>query len=507
MADINVKKSILQITKPSIVLDELSTVNTSYGEGDQSLQDSESNNTQKKSYGFISPLIKINNVFVSGLQMFTLNLSGFIPKIMFKFQTIDERFIYTSYPKDGDIISLYIRSLGEEYKPLRMDFIITEVISPLSTDLGSSDSQAPSGRFISFTIRGETRIPKLYRHVCKAIKGSSYDALLQISNDLGLGFASNEKKTFDEMTWISPNLDYSDFIKNVYLSSWLSDEDYFDCWIDQYYNLNFVNMKRQFDENNQLESLKIPYGVDEHKSILGGLNPVEGDFPLFFTNSSVYRKYPTFITSFSVEHNAGRINNDLGYFQNIQFYDSQLKSDKPKNKFVNYLIESITNKGSGTRTVVNKGRIGENLYREEIKKTYIGTVYHENAHQNMQQALVQNILNKNDNYKIILKIKNRNWTPFVYRGQNIVVNIVHEGSTTVPSDSKLRINKDPNDSTVKNPETRKSNLFLSGNYVILGIEISYKKSEGIYQTLILGKKEWTLNEGIASDPDILDEIN
>lgn len=508
MASINVNKSILQITKPSIVLDELSTINTSYGEGDQSLQDSESNNTQKRSYGFDKPLIKINNVFISGIQSFTLNLSGFIPKLIFKFQSIDERFIYTSYPKDGDIISLYIRATGEEYKPIRMDFIITEVISQFSTNLNNDvDSQSSTGRYNQFTIKGETRIPKLYRHVCKAIRGTSYDALLQISNDLGLGFTSNEKKTSDEMTWISPNLDYSNFIKNVSLSSWLSDEDYFDCWIDQYYNLNFVNMKKQFDEKNELESLKIPYGVDENRSIIGGVDPIEGDFPLFFSNSSFYRKYPTFITSFSVDHNAGRINNDLGYFQNIQFYDSQLKSDKPKNKFVNYIIESITNKGTGTRTVVNKGRLGENLYREEIKKTYIGTVYHENVHQNIQQALVQNILNKNDNYKILLKIKNRYWTPFVYRGQNIIVNIVHEDSTTVAADSKLRINKDSNDNTVKNPEARKSNLFLSGNYVILGIEISYKKSEGIYQTLILGKKEWALNEGLASDPDILDEIN
>jgi hypothetical protein len=507
MASINPKKSILQITKPSIVLDELSTVNTSSGEGDQGREDFESNNTQKQSYGFDKPLIKINNIFVSGLQMFTLDLSGFIPTLIFRFQTIDERFLFTSYPKDGDIISLYIRALGEEYKPLRMDFIITEVIAPLSSNMGDRDSDAPSGRYITFTIRGETRIPKIYKHICKAIKGSSYDALVKISNDLGLGFSSNEKKTFDEMTWISPNLDYYSFIRNVSSASWLSDEDYFECWIDQYYNLNFVNMRRQFDENNEVEILKLPYGVDENKSILGGTKPIEGDFPLIFTNASTSRKYPTFITAFSVEHNAGRINNDLGYFQNIQFYDSKLVSDKPKNKFVTYNIESVTNKNLGTRDTLNKGRLGENLYKDEIKKTYIGTVYHDNTHENIQQALVQNILNKNDNYKMLLRIKNRAWTPFVYRGQNILVNIVHEGSTTVASDSKNYIGKDPARNSTKDPESRKSNLFLSGNYVILGIEINYKKSEGISQTLILGKKEWTLNPGVASDPETLDETN
>jgi hypothetical protein len=88
-----------------------------------------------------------------------------------------------------------------------------------------------------------------------------------------------------------------------------------------------------------------------------------------------------------------------------------------------------------------------------------------------------------------------------------LVNIVHEGSTTVASDSKNYIGKDPARNSTKDPESRKSNLFLSGNYVILGIEINYKKSEGISQTLILGKKQWTLNPGTASDPETLDETN
>lgn len=503
MADININKTILQITRPEIILDELSTINTGGSKNDEE-RDTFSGNTQKQSYGFDKPLIKINNIFVTGIQSFTLDLGGFIPNILFRFKTIDERFLYTSYPKDGDIISLYIRSTGEEYKPIRMDFIITEVIPSFSTNKEDNDGNSARGIFASFIIKGETKIPKIYRHVCKAINGTSYDALLKISNDLGLGFSSNEKKTSDDMTWISPNLDYHSFIKDVVNASWISDEDYFDCWIDQYYNLNFVNMRRQFDDNNTLETMKIPYGVDENKSIFGGVKPLEIEFPLVFSNSSVYKKYPTYVTSFSVEHNAGKINNELGYFQDVQFYDSRLISDKPKNKFVTYPIESVTNKRIGARMAINKGRLGEDIYRDEVKKTYIGTIYHENSHQNIQQAVVQNILNRNDSYKIVLKIKNRYWTSFVYRGQNIMVDIVSEGSSTIPGDT---VNDDQRNSSFKNPEGLVSNLFLSGNYVILGIEVHYKMSEGIYQTLILGKKEWTLNAGISSDPDILDGIN
>jgi hypothetical protein len=120
-----------------------------------------------------------------------------------------------------------------------------------------------SGKFQTYTITGEVRIPKLYKNISKNFRGSSADALIKISEDLGLGYASNEAKTNDTMNWISPNVDYETFIKQVVNGSWLEEEDYFDCWIDQYYNLNLVNLKKQFDEQNSvLETIRMAYGAD-----------------------------------------------------------------------------------------------------------------------------------------------------------------------------------------------------------------------------------------------------
>jgi hypothetical protein len=196
-------------------------------------------------------------------------------------------------------------------------------------------------------------------------------------------------------------------IKNIVNGSWLSDEDYFDCWIDQYYNINFVNLKKQFDDvNPKIETMRMAYGADGGKDLMAGTETAEVEFPLLLTNSTQFSKSPLFIKDLSVEQNAGRINQDLGYFQEIQFYDDKLVSDNPENKFVGYNIESITNKNLGSRDSLNKGRLGEKLYREEVKKTYVGTMYFENVHENFQQASIQNILNRNDSYKIILRVKN-----------------------------------------------------------------------------------------------------
>jgi hypothetical protein len=507
MAEFNVRKAILQYRNPDIFLDELSVLDTSSQEGNTQVNDEKSNNIQKKWFGMAEPLIRINSVIVKGLSYFQLDMTGFKPTAIFRFQTIDERFIFTSFPKDGDIFSIYIRALGEMFKPIRMDFIVTEVISPFSRANTVSDEnnfEPSTGRFQTYTVKGEVRIPKLYRHNSAAYKGTSSDVLIKMAEELNLGYASNEPKTNDSMTWISPSTEYENAIKHIVNSSWLGEQDYFDCWIDQYYNLNLVNLKKQFDEQNStIETIRMAYGADYTPDLAPGAETAEVEFPILLTNQTSYSKSPLFITAMSLQHNAGQINNDIGYFQNLQFYDSNLTSDKPKNKFVSYKIESVTNRDLGARDALNKGRLGESLYKEEVKNTYAGTIYFDNVHENFQQAQVQNILNRNDSYKILLKVKNRAWTPFIYRGQTFPVNIVQEGSSTISGDSKYTAAGGDGTSLAPPPDKRVPNTFLSGNYVVLGFTIEYNKKDGMHQTLLLGKKQWSLNPGIASDPSPL----
>jgi hypothetical protein len=508
MAEFNLRKAILQYRNPDILLDELSVVDTSVQEGDPQFNDTKTGNIQKKYFGMAEPLIRVNSVVISGLKYFKLDLTGFKPTVIFRFQTIDESFMFTSFPKDGDIFSVYIRAFGEMFKPIRMDFIITDVNSPFSKSTSplteANNFEPSSGRYQTYTISGEIRIPRLYKNVSKSFRGNSSDALIKIAEDLNLGYASNEAKTNDEMNWISPNSDYESFIKQIVNSAWLGEEDYFDCWIDQYYNINLVNLKKQFDEqNSQIETMRMAYGVDYIPDLAPGADTQEVEFPILLTNSTNYSKSPLFITAISLEQNAGQINNDLGYFQKIQFYDENLKSDKPKNKFVSYNIESITNKDLGSRDVINKGRLGESIYREEVKATYLGTMYFENVHENFHQAQVQNIVNKNDSYKIILRVKNRAWTPFLYRGQTFPVNIITEGSSTVSGDSKYTAASGEGTSLAPPPDKRIPNIFLSGDYVVLGFTIEYNKKDGMHQTMVLGKKQWALNPGLPSDPATL----
>lgn len=507
MSNINLKKTILQYRNPDINLDELFIIDISYLQDKNSQSNNKKESKQKKQLGLVEPFIKINNKHIKGISYFKLDLTSFIPTVIFKFDTISEKFISTSYPKDGDIASIFIRPVGKLFKPIRIDVIITKVISTFSRGVDYFNQvEAPRGKFHTYTIFGELRIPKLYKHISKAYKGNSSDVLIKIAEELSLGYASNEKSTNDYMTWISPNIDYKTFIKQVVNSAWLNEEDYFDCWIDQYYNINFINLRKQFDNTySGLETMKIPFIYDERNNILPDTEVKEIEFPLLLTNRRSLKQSPLFITSFLLEHNAGNINNDLGYYQEIQFYDDQIIKDKPQDKYIKYLIESVTNKNLKDRDILHKGRINEYIYKEEIKKTYVGTIYFENVHSNFHQAQIQNILNRNDSNKLIFKVKNRMWTPFIYRGQSLPVLMVLENTWTTGEDQRFSPEEGAAYTYALPADKETPNLFLSGTYVVMGIIIEYTPSEGFYQTLLLSKKEWTLNPGTFSDPITLNK--
>ena len=53
---------------------------------------------------------------------------------------------------------------------------------------------------------------------------------------------------------------------------------------------------------------------------------------------------------------------------------------------------------------------------------------------------------------------------------------------------------------------RNTNAFLSGVYIILGISIEFGP-EGIKTILKLGKRKWSINPGIASEPEPITSDN
>jgi hypothetical protein len=463
-----------------------------------------SGETAEKLTGLNVPFISINGYNISlYLTKFNMDLGGFMPVINFSFIAAESLFISVNYPKDGDIVSLYMRAPGEYYKPIRMDFNILTVASDVSSKYSQSGSD-PEGKGINlrFNIIAECRIPGLYTNRIKSFKSlNSHDTLLEVSQDLNLGFSSNDKSLEDKMTWICPNYSYYDFIQEVSLRAYKDDDSsFFDCWIDPYYNLNFVNLGSQFafDKDPKAEARILPGYTATGNKIDSGIAeataPKEATMPLVITNRAGFGIVPYFINGYTLTSRAGNNANQMGYITDIGFYDENTANDDPSKKYVNYSIESITTDTVGSGTILQKGRARDNEYKEEKRREWLGVLNaqiseNDGVHKNFLHAKYQNLININDCTKLTLEVELADFFPGIYRGQVIPVGIyVSSGGTRQQNTGDMPNRTDNTEQTPTKDE------FLSGNYVVASISIYWSRgSGGMRQQLTLAKRTWKAN--------------
>lgn len=498
---INDKKAILQYSKPSIILDELSVIDTMKASDPNAVRASRDKREIYK--GSLLPIININSYEVKNIEYLKIDMNSEIPELLLVFKTYETQFLYSGYPKDGDLLCLYIRSTSEAYKPIRHDYTIVEVTGPGPERVyGRPESSKSTSIYHKFIVKAQLRIPRLFKNSCKAYSGkSSWETLKDVAKELDLGFSSNEKGTSDNMTWICPSISTYSFIESVVSKSWKTEEDAFEWWIDPYYNLTFVNMNKQLfgPDSNDPEGDTVLANYGPSQDIFGGLDSTQKtpdfEMPLFLTNDPYYSKYPFFVKSYTVGNKSGHVTNKFGYKTIIQFYDTGLVSDLPKNKYTKYPVESVTPKELGENDIILRGRPNEKIYLDESKNNWVGTTYFENTHPNIHQAPLQNLINKVENYKIFLNVELSSFVPWIYRGQVVPVRIVHTEAVDIQS-QKGPISGVP----VSKPGETELNRFLSGKYIILGTSIEYK--EGVLKTILrLGKRQWSINKGIASLPE------
>lgn len=491
---------ILSIALNSIKLDEMFAIDPADGSTDPVVQRNAGQNLEK-TLGTNAPYITINGYNVTrSLLNFNLNLDGFLPTVRFSFAASDPVFISVNYPKDGDLVSVYMRSPENYYKPFRMDFSVLTVSGGLSSEY-SSEGIDPEGRYFSFSIIAECHIPGLYTQRIKSFsQKTSWDTLLEVSQELNLGFSSNESITNDVMSWICPNYSYYDFIQEVSLRSYKDDEtSFFDCWIDPYYNLNFVNLGKQFEfmgDPGDTAYYLPGYGeggIKVDTAAPATPTPTMQDCPLVLTNQIGLGITPFFIRGYTLTSRAGNNTNGMGYITTIGFYDDVANVDTPDQKYIKYEIESITVEDVGENAILQKGRGRSNEYQEEKRKVWLGVLNRyddgEGVHENFLHAKYQNMININDCTKLCLEVSIGAYFPGIMRGQVIPVSIyVNDGG-----------NRQQNVGNQKNGESNTSmtptiDNFLSGNYVVTGIDVNWSAtSGGMKQTIRLSKRTWYAN--------------
>lgn len=468
--------TILTITKPTLKLDEISIIDR---ESNASVQ--LPGVVPSKFVGSNMPFVVINGYefTMSSLISFNMQVGSFIPTCRLTIGDTYTMFQGKHFPKDGDVISMYIRSKNEAvFKPIRIDFDIIRIDPSYYTK--------NTEKAILFTIYGQMKIPGLFLEECKSYSSmNSFDVLHQISQDLELGFASNETLTEDIMNWINPYDTSLKFIKDVTSNSYKDEKSFFHSFIDQYYNLNFININGIFStDTDVIES-------ETYSNILPETVPgltTDGDksrSPHVLTNHLYYQGTSKYMVGFKMLNSSGNIFLRNGYKRYSQHFETS------SDAYISEFVDPFTTEGSDSQIHL-KGRYlvqDEELKYEDILDKYVKYKYlgkqdsSENGtvHKNYTFSNVLNYQNNEEIFKMGMVVDLSIADLSFYKFQRIPVVIYNYDPIAKNADTDTGLSSTP-----------EVNDFLSGFYLISDIEYIYKYPDPIRQRLYLIRREFKL---------------
>ena len=466
---------------------------------------------QTKAMGMEKPVVYVNGYEFSqeDCKRMVLSVDGKVPSIEVTMTDQKGGFSGTLYPRDGGHITLYIGSKNPDtFKAIHMDFDITGVTSP---KVGLPHSRK------KFRFSGKAKVPNLESEVCRALEeATSMDHLEEISGELGLGFASNIDATDDAQTRIQPFETTLDFISNIVDTSYVGEEAFQNFYIDQYYNLNFVEFNKIFNAPNPKgDDIQDSYAsLDKTTNTAAGTddNADQLESKLLLTNHPSAERTTNKISQYSLENNSLSISNSNGYKRTLQMYD-----DLEEERLTEFDIESFTSTNVKDNHGPLKGNLSESTYESHLKHKYIGRQQdvnlEGNVHSNYKYSLLNNYQNLIELDKLKLIVELASFNPGIYRSQKVPVTIYTQEQTDIAAqdtveDLETEKGMDNSDKAQDNSlregdadgnkgdsgvaEQRMDN-FVSGHYIVGGIEYIYKDGDpSIRQRLTLLRREWPI---------------
>tara|TARA_R110000803_G_scaffold59157_3_gene117567 strand:+ start:5073 stop:6560 length:1488 start_codon:yes stop_codon:yes gene_type:complete len=485
-----VERNILTVLEPAIKLDPLEILDRESGSGNS---DGLTMKEKPSEFSQLVPEIKINGFDVPSdvLNLFSLKNNTFYPTCRIQFADTDALFTARFYPKDGDLIQLNIRSQGDEttFKPVRIDFTIVDC-KPVGGGGGESANE--------YLITGRMFVPKLFAESVEYEEEvTSWDALLNIAEKMELGFASNVEETNDLMTWTNPNDTTETWIQDIVANSYLNDDTFFTSYIDPYYYLTLVDVNRLFSQEGAVEaSLGFSQNAGDTMGANGAIGQ-EGNTPNYLSNMVQLQGGARYISKYQMVNKSGEISKANGYKRYTQYWDLETR------EWVSEFVDPLTNNTPGM-IPATKGRLidgqVEGPRNEQVKYKYLGT-QGDNVHAQYQYSTVLNYQNITEINKMGMVIELDTLNPALVRYSRIYCQILEFAPTikdvlAAPSvadisgaEGKPQTRPDNTDDT--NSENGIVNEYLSGFYVITGVEWLYTNPGPIRMRLRLQRREFT----------------
>jgi hypothetical protein len=516
--------SVIQYADPNLKVEDLNISNVNYA----------TSGLVPDKISYYTPVVFINEFMIpqTNITNFCLDYSSFVPQVMVEFVDMKNDMLSTNIPKPGSYIKVYIGGYGDEnyYKPIRQDFVITNIIKTNKTG-GEYQNYRNSGNPIKYKFTGILNIPLGFRKMSwSSSKINARQAMFNISNTVGLGFATNFSinSNVDVMRWINTqNKSYCDFMKEITQHSCYSPYTFFTSFIDQYYVLNFIECRRLLshggnknDVPQMIYNCIMPEMTDNKEdSVDENLNSGEQKVSYYFlTNNEDFKGWTNYIEEY-YEINDGYSMLSDGYNKTLTYSDKCgfLNLSSKNYKFRLTPIDNMK-RGDDKNILPLPDQVTHDTYiplnlRQTTSTSYVdsqslydnpsatesmidlGEIDTSNNFPLYFYASVQNDFQMKNLKKCGLSVRLQNYNPAITRYSRIWIDIydMNRNSLTqirknddfkdIPESKLKDILKNTNeniisfkedfDEGVEDTEYRVYNRSLSGWYVVTDMKISY----------------------------------
>jgi len=408
------------------------------------------------------PAININGVEIDSNDVISFKLynNGFLPHVDIIFNDSSNKMTDEEFPLDGQIVSILINTNAENLWHVRMDFLI------------ETFTYSKNPQFLQ--IVGRLHVPYMFETKFTSFKDTSFNTLKTLAKKAELGFKANVKSSDDSMVWINPADDNISFIKKITEHSYISDSSFLWTYIDFGYSLNYIDLEKALSEDSsKFNNISIKESLFKDK---------EAQYlPMELTNHPDFSSSNLFFKDFKIVNSSTKTNIELGYKTQVRQYD------RINHNIQNTFIDSISTTGDDNGAIIMKGSAGlkDGIAENCINDVYLGDYDIDNVHANYLYAYQQNRNNLLflEKIKMSIILKNLNFNLFRFQLVPIKLYKLQE----MPKDKETK--KPLNDKNLRDMDKDKLNTRLSGDWLITGINYIFDKKDGIYQELVLVKRE------------------
>ena len=482
--------------------------------------DVQGGNKKIDAWGLQFPAIRINDAIISyrNLSSVKISMSGFFPTISVRLIYEDNSFVSKNMPKDGDMISLFLRTSTDAIQYIRADFIITSC---------SSSTGSAANPESNITINGKLFVPGMdSTQETWGYTGTSREVIRKVAQTYGLGFSFNDyDDTDDYQNWIRCRETAQNFINGIVTHSWKNNTSFYKAWIDLYYDLCFVNVNKFLLSTENDEEIDITFA----SNIIDMYNQIDLDTSVdksmitvkLLTNMSNMRGSPFYIKKWTPINASTSVSFNVGYMTTTYSYlhNQKLISGNDENCFTRLEMIPAYDQNKTETSILLRGRSkyekGKNPDNEKARVNYdfvntynrdewIGIQYtlsdddkgkdpmewSGNVHKNYSNAEYHNRQNLAELNKMYLRVECEGLNLQIMKGERIPVVLIP--TTTIEQESM--------DKFSKNDKPSEINRLYSGYYIVDSIDYDYNpvyKGQTPYKTtFILKLREWPTPEKI-----------